>query len=327
MDERDQEGGQASRGSGPLRYNAFSRYLRRRYGGRVRKIPLDAGFGCPHRSGEGLREGGGCIYCENAAFSPVTAAGPPPLAEQIRRGTGRHRSAGFIAYFQAYTNTLGDLELLRKRYDTVRGFPEIRVLAVGTRPDCVDDPVLDLLDSYCGQYEVWLELGLQSGNDATLRRIRRGHGLDAFLRAVERTARRRMLVCVHVILGLPGEGRNEMMETARLLAGLPVHGVKVHHCQVVRGTPLEESYLRGEYGPLEYPQYLALVCDFLEQVPWPVTIHRLIGEVPVDRLAAPRWGVPKQTFLRDVHRELARRGTVQGYRCGGAPPSFPGARP
>jgi len=296
----------------------------------VRKIPLDAGFGCPHRSGEGRREGGGCIYCENASFSPVTSSGPPPLEEQIRRGirgAGRHRPAGFIAYFQAYTNTLGALELLRERYDTVRGFPEIKGLAVGTRPDCVDDPVLDLLDSYCSDYEVWLELGLQSGNDATLGRIRRGHGVDAFLRAVERTARRRMLVCVHVILGLPGEGRGEMMETARVLAGLPVHGVKVHHCHVVRGTPLEEAYLRGEYRPLEYSEYLSLVCDFLEEVPWPVTIHRLIGEAPVERVAAPRWGVPKPTFLRDVHQELARRGTVQGSRCGSATSSVRRPRP
>ena len=317
--------------TGPLRYNSFTRYLRRRYGGPVRKIPLDAGFGCPGRSGDDRRQGGGCIYCENASFSPVTGPAPLPLAEQIRQGlrpgTNRRRPQGYIAYFQAYTNTLGAPDWLRRCYDTVRRFPEIKGLAVGTRPDYVEEGVLDLLDSYCDDYEVWLELGLQSGNDATLRRIRRGHGVDAFLHAVERTALRRMLVCAHVILGLPGEGPDEMMETARLLAGLPVHGVKVHHCHVVRETPLEEMYLRGDYLPLEYTEYLALVCDFLEEIPWPVTIHRLIGEAPVDRLVAPRWENPKSSFLRDVQQELARRGSFQGSRRRAAPPSSPGSRP
>jgi uncharacterized protein len=306
------------KGKAPLRYNSFQRYLRRRYGGRIQKIPLDAGFGCPHRPGEDRRQGEGCIYCENTAFSPRSVSTPPPLRDQIERGilqgTRRYRPLGFIAYFQAYTNTLGSPEMLRERYDVIREFPEIKGLAVGTRPDCVDEAVLDLLQSYCSEYEVWVEYGLQSASDATLRRIRRGHGVDAFLRAVERTAVRRLLVCVHVILGLPGEGPREMMETARLLAGLPVQGVKIHHCHVIRGTPLAEEFESGRYRPLDYEQYLSLVCDFLEILPWPVTIHRLIGEAPAHLLLSPKWDRAKSDFLRDVQQELTRRGTAQGVR-------------
>jgi radical SAM protein (TIGR01212 family) len=304
----------------PLRYNAFNRYLRRRYGGRIQKIPLDAGFGCPHREGRDGRQAGGCIYCENASFSPGSGPQPLPLAEQlergIRQGLRRYKARGFIAYFQAYTNTYGPPELLRERFDVIRDFPGVVGMAVGTRPDCVDPEVLDLVHAYCGRYEVWMEYGLQSGNDHTLRRIQRGHLVADFLRAVELTSRRGMLICAHVILGLPGEGRREMMHTARLLAGLPVHGVKIHHCHVIRGTPLEEEYNRGRYRPMVYEPYLSQVCDFLEVLPWPITIHRLMGDAPAALLAAPKWKQTKPDLLRDVQAELVRRGTCQGARAG-----------
>jgi len=304
----------------PLRYHAFNRYLRRRFGGRIQKIPLDAGFGCPHRDGPEKRDGEGCIYCRNAAFSPHAGASEiPPLREQladgIRFGRKRYRAKGFMAYFQAYTNTFAPLDVLKERYDTVRQFPEIAGIAVGTRPDCLDEAVLDLLESYCSDYEVWVEIGLQSAQEATLERVRRGHSVQDFLDAVERTARRRMLICVHAILGLPGEGHKEMMETAGLLAGLPIQGIKVHHCHVVRDTPLAEAYDRGDFQTMEYHRYLACVCDFLEYIPWPVTIQRLVGEAPTDLLLAPEWGRDKSAVLRDIQKELVRRNSRQGIKC------------
>jgi len=321
-----------SRATPRSRYNAFNRYLRRRYGGPVRKIPLDGGFGCPHRGGRDGRQAGGCIYCENAAFSPASAPNPPPLLEQVRRGIRRAvRRDGtgpraFIAYFQAYTGTWGDPALLRERYGAVRAFPQVRGLAVATRPDCVGEPVLDVLSSCSDEgYEVWLELGLQSASEDTLRRINRGHGVEAFVRAVERAAARPVLLCAHVILGLPGEGPDEMRDTARLLAGLPVHGVKIHHCHVIRGTPLELEFRRGRYRPLDRAGYLGAVCDFLEETPWPVTVHRLVGEAPDALLVAPRWEGTKASFVQDVERELARRGSVQGARAGRGLPAAPAA--
>ena len=307
-----------------LRYHAFSDYLRRRYGRRIQKIPLDAGFGCPHRAGPDHRGEGGCSYCRNDAFSPASGTVPPLLGEQlaagIRQGRKRARAGGFFAYFQAYTNTFAPPETLRQRYDTIRSFPEIVGLAVGTRPDCLEEEGLDLLESFCRDYEVWVEIGLQSANDATLERIRRGHTVEDFLDAVERAARRGLNICAHVILGLPGEGHAEMMASARLLAGLPIQGVKVHHCHVIRETPLAEEWRRGSYRPLAYEEYLSCVCDFLERIPWPVTIQRLVGDAPEGLLLAPRWGRDKAAILRDIQGELARRESRQGGKCGG---SFP----
>jgi len=301
-----------------LPYNGFSRYVRRRFGGRIQKIPLDAGFGCPHRSGKDGRQGKGCIFCENRAFSPSSKGSPPSLAEQIeqgiRQGKRRYRPLGYMAYFQAYTNTFGPPTLLRQRYDIIRNYPEIVGLAVGTRPDCAGDQVLDLLEGYCSDYEVWLEYGLQSGSNETLRRIRRGHSVEDFVRAVERTARHSMLVCAHVVLGLPGEGHRQMMDTAQLLAGLPIQGVKIHHCHVIRGTPLAEEHARGRYHALEYERYLSLVCDFLEILPWPITIHRLMGEAPDPWLVAPRWSQTKADFIRDLQQLMARKGSIQGSK-------------
>ena len=310
-------------GTPKTRYHRFRDYLLHRYNMRIHKIPLDAGFGCPHREGIDHRQDPGCIYCENAAFSPHARSGryPPPLEEQIARGIRfgreRYRARGFFAYFQAYTNTYGPLEVLEERYGVLRRFPEVLGLAVGTRPDCADEAVLDLLESFSRQYEVWVEYGLQSANNRTLERIRRGHTVEDFLGAVERTARRRILVCVHVILGLPGETHDDMMNTARVLAGLPIQGVKIHHCHVVRGTPLAESYVRDDYQPPAYSEYLRCVCDFLELLPWPITIQRLLGEAPRDLLLAPAWGENKEKVLSDIEIELARRGSHQGIRTGG----------
>lgn len=303
----------------PLRYHAFSSYLRARFGEKVRRIPLDAGFGCPNRPGRDGRGGPGCIYCANEAFSPDSGPRPPPLEEQlasgIRKARERHRASAFIAYFQAFTNTWAPVETLRERYNTIRRFPEIRVLAVGTRPDCVDSAVLDLLESYCQDYEVWIEYGLQSASDEILARIRRGHTVEAFVRAVEATARRPSLkTCAHVILGLPGEGPDDRERTAALLVRLPVHGVKIHHCHVVRGTPLAEAYLAGDYEPPEYASHIGWVCDFLERLPWSVTVQRLAGEAPPRLLLAPRWGRTGSQVARDVQSEFLRRGTRQGSR-------------
>lgn len=308
-----------SRTTDPLRYHAFSSYLLARFGQRVRRIPLDAGFGCPNRPGPEGRGGPGCIYCANEAFSPDSAPRPPPLEEQLASGIEKarrkSRASAFIAYFQAFTNTWAPVETLRERYDTIRRFPEIRGLAVGTRPDCVDSEVLDLLESYCHDYEVWIEYGLQSASDEILARIRRGHTVEDFVRAVEATARRPALkICAHVILGLPGESPADRERTAALLARLPVHGVKIHHCHVVRGTPLADAYLTGAYEPPEYGPYVGWVCDFLERVPWSVTVQRLTGEAPAGLLLAPRWGRTRSQVSRDVQGEFLRRGTRQGSR-------------
>ena len=187
-------------------------------------------------------------------------------------------------------------------------------MAVGTRPDCIDEAILELLVSFTDDYDVWLELGLQSAHNETLGRIQRGHRVESFLQAVKLASATPLSICAHVILGLPGEDHQKMMATAQLLASLPIHGVKIHHCQVIRGTPLAEQYLADEYEPLAYAQYLQYVCDFLEYLPWPVTIQRLLGEAPKNLILAPLWGIKKDTVLKHIDQELDRRQSIQGTK-------------
>jgi radical SAM protein (TIGR01212 family) len=303
-----------------LRYHSFNDYLKKKWGCRVQRIPLDAGFGCPHRLGEHNRFGKGCLYCEIASFSPQgSLAQPPPLRDQIcegiRRGKSRYGAGRFIAYFQAFTNTYAPVPVLKERYDIIEEFPEICGLAIATRPDCVDEEVLDLVESYSDRYETWIEYGLQSADNETLARINRGHTVEQFIAAVGKTARRNISMCVHVILGLPGEKREQMLATAGLLARLPIHGVKIHHCHVVKGTELAGWYLAGRYRPLEWSQYVSLVCDFLERLPWSITIHRLVGEAPSGVLLAPRWALGKHEIVGEIQSEFDRRGTFQGARA------------
>ncbi len=287
----------------------------------MQKIPLDAGFGCPHRPGGDHRTGKGCIYCNNVSFSPYSSTLDQPaalktqLAQGIQLGTTRYRASRFIAYFQAFTNTYAPVNSLKQRYDVIKEFPEIIGLAIGTRPDCIDEEVLDLIASYSDTYETWIEYGLQSAHDATLARINRGHTVDEFLAAVEKTARRKILICVHVILGLPGEDASHMHATADFVASLPVHGIKIHHCHVIKDTDLASWYLEGRYQPLERDQYVSLVCDFLERIPWSILVQRLVCDAPHDMVLAPLWALNKKSILFDIDKEFERRATYQGALC------------
>ncbi len=300
---------------GGKRYHPFGTYLRGRFGRRVWKVAVDAGMTCPNR--DGTLGTGGCTYCRREAHLPGGST-PPPVEEQIADGIERLRSLRkaerFIVYFQAGTNTYAPAKELRKLYDLVRLFDGVVGLAVGTRPDCLGDGVLDLLEGYTADYEVWLELGLQSAHDTTLRAINRGHDVAAFLDAYRRAQRRPLKLCVHVILGLPGEGRDRILETVRLLAALRPEGVKLHPLQVLRGTPLEKNYLSGGFEALGFEEYVGLACDALELLPPETTIQRLTAEAPPELLLAPDWCADKRAVLAAVDAELGRRDTRQGSR-------------
>jgi radical SAM protein (TIGR01212 family) len=299
-------------------YRSFGRYLRRRFGARVFKVTLHAGFTCPNR--DGLVGTGGCVYCINESFSPNTRRAERSLAEQMRAGTEfyrrRYGAEKFFAYFQTFTNTYAPASDLKVRYDEALGASEDIVgLSVGTRPDCVPDETLDLLESYSDRYDVWVEYGLQSMHDETLRRINRGHGLDAFVDAVERTRGRNLHLCVHVILGLPGENWSEMMETARFLGEVDIlESLKIHHLYVARGTELEAEYERGELPVLSLEDYVTLTCDFLERTRPEVAMQRIVGDTTSRWLLAPRWGVSKNRVPMEIGAEFGRRGTCQGAR-------------
>ena len=291
-------------------------YLREQFPFRVFKIAINAGFTCPNR--DGTSGEGGCTYCCNASFSLNSRGARTPIAQQIADGMRfyRDRLQGekFIVYFQAYTNTYGPLERLRRLYDGALDFPDVVGLSIGTRPDCVPDPVLDLLAEYAKRTHLWLELGLESSHNLTLRGLNRGHTYAQFVDAVRRAHERALKVCAHVILGLPGETHAMMLETADRLAQIRAEGLKMHHLYVAKGSRMERQYCCGDVRLLTLREYVELACDFLERTPPDVVVQRLTGEVAEPYVVAPHWGMTKLQVIHLISEEFRRRGSRQGSR-------------
>jgi hypothetical protein len=300
------------------RYLDLNSYLRGLFGCRVQKISLDAGLSCPNR--DGTIASGGCIYCNARGSGTGASARGLSIAAQLAAGKEalrrRYRAGKFIAYFQSFSNTHAPVERLRALYDEAIAVPEVVGLSVGTRPDCVSEPVLDLLAGYAALRYLWVEYGLQSARDATLKFINRGHDLACFREAVRRTRLRGIKVCAHVILGLPNETAADMRATARSLADIGIDGLKLHTLYVVKGTPLEKLYREGGYRCMEREEYIACVCDFLERIPAGVVVQRLTGDPHPQELVAPRWCLDKAAALAGIRAALERRDTRQGRLAG-----------
>lgn len=299
-----------------LPYLDLNTHLRSRFGTRVQKISLDAGLTCPNRDG---RVGaGGCLYCNPRGSGTGAAARGLSLTAQLQQGLARlkerYRAVKFIAYFQSFSNTYAPVAQLRRLYDEALAFPEVVGLSLGTRPDCLEDEVLELLAEYSRKRLLWLELGLQSAHDQTLKALNRGHDVACFTQAVARAASRGLEVVAHVILGLPGEGPDEMAATAAYLARLPLQGVKIHLLYVVKGSNLAGLFQAGAYTCLTEGQYVRLVVDFVELLPPQFVIHRLTGDPHRQELLAPGWCLDKARVLGRIREEFARRGRRQGSR-------------
>ena len=299
------------------RFFPFSEYLKEQFPYKVHKIPLHAGFTCPNRDG---RVGvGGCTYCINESFSPNVKEAHITIKEQIERGKAFHKkrcgAEKFIAYFQSFTNTYADIETLRTCYEEALADKDVVGISIGTRPDCVTDDILSLIDSYTKKHHVWIEYGLQSIHDETLKRINRGHDYKIFLDAIKRTKKTCIRICVHVILGLPGETREDMMETAKAVAGLGIQGIKLHHLYVAKNTPLAEEYFKGKVQTLDMNAYIQLAADFLERIPSDVTVQRLVGDTHGNFLISPIWKASKAGITAGITKELELRGTYQGSLC------------
>jgi hypothetical protein len=296
------------------RYHDLNTYFKNLYGHRVHKITLDAGLSCPNRDGK--ISFGGCIYCNAKGSGTGNFSRGMSIRGQIesvkKALTLRYKAKKFMAYFQSFTNTYGPVEYLQSIYEEALACEDIIGLSIGTRPDCVDEPVLSLLQSLAENHLIWIEYGLQSAKNETLARINRGHDVDCFIRAVEKTRNRNIKICAHVILGLPGESKNDMLETARLIGELNLEGVKLHLLYVVRNTPMETLYRAGEYTCLTRNEYVEIVCDFLERLPPDMVIHRLTGDPHAAELAAPAWALEKSETLGLIQRTLARRDSRQG---------------
>ncbi|MEJ2024119.1 MAG: TIGR01212 family radical SAM protein [Deltaproteobacteria bacterium] len=300
-----------------MRYRDYNTYLRELFGERVQKIALDAGLGCPNRDGTLSSEG--CIFCDPlGSGTGAHVERGYALREQIDRGRKdmqrRYNAKKFIAYFQSFSNTYAPLSTLKSLYDEALAPSDIVGLSVATRPDCIDTDSLKLLNSYRKRALIWLEYGLQSAHDKTLQMINRGHDVACFERAVLKTREWDLNICVHVILGLPGEDREMMLETARFLARLPVQGVKIHLLYVVRGTPLARQYEQGAFRCLERQEYADLVVDFLELLRGDIVVQRLTGDPGRAALIAPVCAKEQRKNLSLIRKKLEERDTWQGKK-------------
>ena len=299
-----------------LHINSYGSYLRRRFGVRISKVNVDAGFTCPNR--DGSKGTGGCIYCNNVSFSPKDTLSAVPLEEQMAAGMAYHRmrlgSDKFIIYFQKYTNTYASVELLSDLYHQALNHPDVIGISVGTRPDSLSDEALELLTDIARTKYVCLELGLQSMDDAILSRINRGHTLDDFVAAVNRAAGRNFDICAHLIHGFPGESSADFLKTVALMADLPIDSIKLHQLHAVEGTELAELYRRGEFTPLSLDAYITTIADFLELLPPRISIQRLYGSAPLAISVAPQWGLKNNQMWYAIVNELTRRGSWQGCR-------------
>lgn len=302
--------------SQPKRYNAFSDELKRTFGCKVRRISVDAGFTCPNR--DGSLDSEGCIFCGGAGSGSHGILRNLSVAGQIEDGKEvmrrKYRALKFIAYFQAYSNTYASVGRLRELFSAALAISDIVGLMVATRPDCLPDEILNYLQELGGQTYLWVELGIQSIHDKSLHFINRRHDHACSVDAIRRAGERGLRVCAHVILGLPGETREEMLAMAGELNRLGVDGVKLHLLHVMRGTGLAELYGRGEVKVMGRDDYAGLVCDFLELLDPRILIHRLTGDGGQNSLIAPLWSLKKFEVLNLIDAELERRGTGQGSK-------------
>jgi radical SAM protein (TIGR01212 family) len=298
------------------RYNDLNTYLRSLFGCRVQKITVDAGLSCPNR--DGRVSTGGCIFCNARGSGTGAHTRGLTITDQLLQGkkslARRYKAKKFLAYFQSFSNTYAPIDKLQKLYDEALAVEDIVGLSIGTRPDCVDLPVLELLQDYAGHHLIWIEYGLQSASDKTLELINRGHDVQCFKDAVSATLNRGIKICAHVILGLPGETRSDILQTARTISDLGIDGVKLHLLYVVKGTPLEALYRQGDYRCLEQQAYIDLVCDFLERIPPEMVIQRLTGDPHPEELVAPQWSREKAETIRKINETLERRDSWQGSK-------------
>ncbi len=296
------------------RYYQFSEYLKTKFGKKVYKITLDAGFSCPNR--DGTISSGGCIFCDDGGSFSRAHSSLLPVREQVLTGvqtlSERFKAQKFMSYFQAYSNTYKPVDELKRIYDESLCHPDVVGISIGTRPDCVDEQKLDLIASYTQNYETWIEYGLQSMHDRTLKFISRGHDFETFLKAFNQTKERNIKIGVHVILGLPGETKQDMLETVKMLADIGADGVKFHCLCIFPNTKLYDLYEQGQIKLLEEDEYIDIACDCLELLPSDTTIHRLGGNGLQAIKVAPKWLNKKFEILNKIDRELERRNSYQG---------------
>lgn len=287
-------------------YTDFGTWLHQRFPYKVQKISVNAGFSCPNRDGRiGI---GGCIYCDNRTFNPAYCATQPSITEQLRMGkqffARKYPEMKYLAYFQAFTNTYAPVDKLKAMYEDALAVEDVVGVVIATRPDCVSGELLDYLESLSHQTFLLVEYGIESANDETLRRIHRGHDFACSRRAVEKTHERGILVGGHVILGLPGEGREECLRQAPIISSLPLDILKMHQLQVIRNTPLAKEFERSPFHVFSLDEYVQLVVDYIKLLRDDLVLERFASQSPPDMVIAPKWGVKNHEFTALVRKKL-----------------------
>ena len=295
-------------------YNLFSSYLKKKFNEKVYKVTLDAGFSCPNR--DGTLSSVGCIFCDDSGSFSQAHSNKLSIENQLEIGMNtlkkRFKANKFLSYFQAYSNTYKPVQELKLLYDKALTPNDVVGISIGTRPDCVDEEKLNLIASYNKTKEVWLEFGLQSANDKTLKMINRGHDFKCFENAYLKAKERDINVCVHVILGLMNETYDDIIYTAKTLSKLKPDGVKFHMLCVLKNTPLEKIYSKNNFKLLNEDEYVEILCDFLEILPPNTTIHRIAGNGLNKLLIEPKWIMNKFETLNKIDKTLEKRNSCQG---------------
>lgn len=283
-----------------MQYNDFGTWLRKQFPDfRVQKISIDAGFTCPNR--DGRISTGGCTYCDNRTFNPSYCDRNKSIREQLKEGKNffnrKYSDMKYLAYFQAFTNTYGSVDLLKKMYEEALQEEDIVGLVIGTRPDCISTPLLDYLEQLSRQTFLIVEYGIESANNDTLRRINRGHTFECSKKAVEMTAERGILTGGHIILGLPGEDREESLRQAPIISSLPLNILKIHQMQIIKGTRLAEEYLQNPFPLYTVEEYVRLIADYISLLRKDLVLERFVSQSPPELLIAPRWGLKNYQFV------------------------------
>lgn len=299
------------------RFNAYSHYCRIHYGGRIQRLPVDAGVSCPNRAS---RSQGGCTYCANNAFTPSYLGESKDITIQLEKGKTFFRkrypsNKGYCAYFQAYSNTFAPSDVLRRNYETALETPEIKGIIISTRPDCLSETVLDLLSELNDRTELCVEVGVESFHNETLTHIHRGHTVECAFDAFAKLHARDISTCAHLIFGLPNEEPKLWLSDVHLLNKLHPQFVKFHQLQILKNTPIEREYAEfpERFHPLSADDYVQFLCDYLEQLSPNIVVERFSAEVPPQFLAVSHWNLLRHdTLVRNIEAELERRGSHQG---------------
>lgn len=309
-------------------YNDFSSFLRKNFDCKVQKISVHAGFTCPNR--DGTKGSGGCTYCNNQTFNPEYCRTEKSVREQLEEGrlffSHKYPGMKYLAYFQAYTNTYGELDSLKQKYEQALDLEDVVGIVVGTRPDCVPDDLLDYFEALSRKTFLVVEYGIESTSDATLERINRGHSYAETVDAVNRTAGRGIQTGGHLILGLPGEDREFLIGQAAELSRLPLTTLKLHQLQLIRGTRMAREYERNpeDFHLYQADEYVELIVDFAERLRPGIVLERFVSQSPKELLIAPDWGLKNYEFTEKVKKRMRERQTYQGrlYEEGAEIPLF-----